>query len=340
MSVTVSVCMSCGGQFTGRRQKRTCSSPCRQRLYRRRQSAKSRSARLAVRHGLSSRDFWGTNPQDFAQLDAVFRFGLDAAAVADDALVVAFISPDDDAFSMQWGPLCLPGRLAVFLNPPYSAAGRTPRGRGLLAWLKLAYEQSQRWGLIVVCIVPHDPSTQAGQFAHQHAPVIGVWPTRRRFLHPDSRRPMSGNNHGSCAVVFRPAESGPARYIYLDRLALDHPEREQTIALLRGPQVSTRQTNVNTSLLFQPDTAVWPGRGRNNRPNQGALSAPQEAQFQHLSAPPRQTSAAASKLRQAAGSPSCPGVNVAPLFNTGQDDTSQDGGHAQDGKTLERTCAG
>ncbi|MCB9797853.1 MAG: hypothetical protein H6741_34670 [Alphaproteobacteria bacterium] len=217
---------------------------------------------MAVRYGLSPRDFWGTNPQDFALLDEVFRFGLDAAAVPDDALVSACITPEQDAFSVEWGPLCLPGRRAAFLNPPYSAPGRTPRGRGLLAWLERAHAQAQAWGLVVVCVVPHAPSTRAGKFAHEFAPSIGLWPGRRRFLHPDTREPKGGNSHDSCAVVFRPAEKGPARYIYLDRLVSWSAHREATISALRGRHVSVRQHTVNTRQQFQSVTAASMGSGR------------------------------------------------------------------------------
>ncbi|MCB9759713.1 MAG: hypothetical protein H6739_07710 [Alphaproteobacteria bacterium] len=218
------VCLHCGGVFQATKPTATtCGDRCRRALSRRRQRARTRSEHLAVRFGLSSRDFWGTNPQDFEVLHPLFGFGLDAAATAEDAVVPWFISPEEDAFATEWGPRCQPnpfdGRRAVFLNPPYSAPGRAPRTRGILAWLERAYAQSQRWSLVVVVLIPFAPATRQGLFAHLHAPERGTWRRRRAFLHPDTRRPMTGNQHASCAVVFRPGEVGPAIPVYLDDLA-------------------------------------------------------------------------------------------------------------------------
>lgn len=192
-------------------------------MYRRRQGASTRSERLAVRYGLSSRDFWGTHPADFRLLDRVFHFGLDAAATEDDALVSAFISPDEDAFSVEWGPRCLPGRPAVFLNPPYSARGRAPRSRGILAWLERAIQQCHRWGILIAMLVPHSPSTRYGTLAHRSAPTLGLWGKRRAYLDPDTRQPRAGNQHASCTIILRPGETGPAVRVYLDELALPEP---------------------------------------------------------------------------------------------------------------------
>lgn len=237
--MSVTVCKVCGSVFEGRRQKTTCSNRCRQKLYRLRQRADSRGARLGLEFGLSPRDFWGTNPEDFALLDSLFGFGLDAAALADDTTVPgAFITPTLDAFRVEWGPLVLPGRCAVYLNPPFSAAGRTPRGRGLLAWVQRSAEQARRWGLTVVVQLPHAPDTRAGRFCHREAPVGLLWPGRLKYLHPDTRRPQAGNSHASISFVFQGGASGPARYFDLARFAAGAPGREGAIADLRVCLVS------------------------------------------------------------------------------------------------------
>ncbi len=83
----------------------------------------------------------------FKKLDELFRFGLDAAATAENAKCAKYLTKTDDALSTPWQ-----GYGPVFLNPPYS--------RGQLAlWLKKTVEEAAK-GTVVVTVLPGDFGTR------------------------------------------------------------------------------------------------------------------------------------------------------------------------------------
>jgi len=97
-------------------------------------------------------DTWATPQATFDELNAEFRFGLDAAALESSAKCDMWYGPDHpdpsmrDAFFCDWAATGLP----VWLNPPY--------GRTIGAWMQRAYEMGAR--TTVVCLVPARTDTR------------------------------------------------------------------------------------------------------------------------------------------------------------------------------------
>ena len=93
----------------------------------------------------SSTDLWET-PQDlFDSLNAEFGFTLDVCALPENAKCEKYFTPEIDGLSQRWEGVC-------WVNPPY--------GREIGKWIQKAYESSERWGSLVVCLVPSRTDTQ------------------------------------------------------------------------------------------------------------------------------------------------------------------------------------
>lgn len=89
----------------------------------------------------STTDEWAT-PQDFFdKLNAEFSFGLDVCAPPENAKCPAFYTKEQDGLVQAWHK----SAAVCWMNPPY--------GRQIGAWMKKAYEESQK-GATVVCLVP------------------------------------------------------------------------------------------------------------------------------------------------------------------------------------------
>ena len=83
---------------------------------------------------------WATPPEVFDPLDVEFRFGLDVCATIANCKVVPFFDRDQNGLLQSWS-----GYGAVWCNPPY--------GRAIGAWIKKAWDESQR-GVVVVMLIP------------------------------------------------------------------------------------------------------------------------------------------------------------------------------------------
>lgn len=89
----------------------------------------------------SATDEWAT-PQDFFDgLNQEFGFGLDVCATAENAKCDAYYTKKQDGLTQAWNEAAA----VCWMNPPY--------GRQIGAWMKKAYEESQK-GVTVVCLVP------------------------------------------------------------------------------------------------------------------------------------------------------------------------------------------
>lgn len=110
-------------------------------------------------HFSSKSDDWAT-PQDlFDKLSAELGpFELDACASVSNTKCDYFYTTEDDSLGRGWRYASVPDRSPysiasytaqlfhkVWMNPPY--------GRGIGAWIKKAYEESQK-GCLVVCLLP------------------------------------------------------------------------------------------------------------------------------------------------------------------------------------------
>ena len=104
----------------------------------------------------SKDDKWTTPIHLYDQLNAEFRFGLDAAAMKDSTLVADnWYGPDHpdetrrDAFKRNWA--IDSEYWPVWLNPPY--------GRTIGEWMAKAHNESKS-GLCIVCLVPARTDTR------------------------------------------------------------------------------------------------------------------------------------------------------------------------------------
>lgn len=89
----------------------------------------------------SATDEWAT-PQDFFDgLNKEFGFELDVCATAENAKCDAYYTKKQNGLAQAWHKAAA----VCWMNPPY--------GRQIGAWMKKAYEESQK-GATVVCLVP------------------------------------------------------------------------------------------------------------------------------------------------------------------------------------------
>lgn len=89
----------------------------------------------------STTDEWAT-PQDFFDgLNQELGFGLDVCATAENAKCDAYYTKKQNGLAQAWHKAAA----VCWMNPPY--------GRQIGAWMKKAYEESQK-GATVVCLVP------------------------------------------------------------------------------------------------------------------------------------------------------------------------------------------
>lgn len=95
-------------------------------------------------HYSSASDEWATPDDFFAELDAVFRFDLDACASAENAKCERYFTREQDALKQRWHG-------TVWMNPPY--------GRQIDKFIAKAYEESLA-GATVVCLVPARTDTR------------------------------------------------------------------------------------------------------------------------------------------------------------------------------------
>ena len=95
---------------------------------------------MAINSGMmsSNRQDWSTPWDFYTKLDAEFHFTLDACATAKNTKHPNYFSPEDDALTKNWTGI-------IFMNPPY--------GRGIIKWVRKAYEEAQA-GATVVCLLP------------------------------------------------------------------------------------------------------------------------------------------------------------------------------------------
>lgn len=97
-------------------------------------------------HFSSATDNWATPIDFFKKVDSVFRFNLDVCAAKENAKCGNYFTVEDDGLSKDWYGTC-------WMNPPY---GRTATG----LWMKKAYAESRKKGVIVCALVPARTDTK------------------------------------------------------------------------------------------------------------------------------------------------------------------------------------
>lgn len=135
-------------------------------------------------HYSSKTDLWAT-PQDFFnKYNAIYKFNLDVCALAENAKSDYFFTPEIDGLSQHWFGSC-------WMNPPY--------GRGIINWMRKAYESSLE-GATVVCLVPARTDTI---WWHEYA-------MRGKIEFIKGRLKFGGSENGapfpSAVIVFLPPE--------------------------------------------------------------------------------------------------------------------------------------
>lgn len=135
----------------------------------------------------SATDEWATPHYLFCQLDAEFRFTRDVCATPGNAKCTRYFTRKQDGLSQDWAPD------SCWCNPPY--------GKTIGAWIRKAYEESQR-GATVVCLVPARTDTA---WWHDWA----MKATEIRYLR--GRLKFGGASHNapfpSAVLVFRAQEA-------------------------------------------------------------------------------------------------------------------------------------
>lgn len=89
---------------------------------------------------------WST-PQDlFDELNAEFGFTLDVCATPENAKCARYFTQEQDGLAQSWaGEVCW---------------GNFPYGRGLINWVRKAYDESRAPGTRVVCLIPSRTDTR------------------------------------------------------------------------------------------------------------------------------------------------------------------------------------
>lgn len=88
---------------------------------------------------------WETPQQLFDELNAEFRFTLDACATPENAKCPVYYTREQDGLKQKWGVG------TVWCNPPY--------GKGIIQWVKKACAETQN-GVTTVMLLPARTDTQ------------------------------------------------------------------------------------------------------------------------------------------------------------------------------------
>ena len=137
----------------------------------------------AVGHLGASRQDWRTPRWLFDQLNAEFRFTLDAAASEDTALCSMYYTEGSDALTKSWAPD------STFVNPPYRRLG---------PWVLKAWQESRK-GATVVMLLP--ASTDTVWFHEIVKSAAEVRFIRGRLKFEGAKHPAT---FASMIVIFRP----------------------------------------------------------------------------------------------------------------------------------------
>ena len=136
----------------------------------------------------TGRQDWETPATVFDPLNAEFRFTLDVCATAENAKCPRYYTAADNALAQPWEGVC-------WMNPPFGTQG---------AWVRKAYEESQRNGTTVVCLLPARTNTN---WWHSYCMKGEI-----RFI--KGRPKFKGAKHGLpqplAIVVFRAAHVLPS----------------------------------------------------------------------------------------------------------------------------------
>lgn len=149
-------------------------------------------------HYSSNSNEWATPDYAFDKLKKRFNFTLDPCCTKETARCKKFFTIKEDGLIQDWS------KDISFVNPPY--------GRKIGLWVKKAYEESQKGGIVVMLIPARTDTKYFEKYCTKASQIIFIT-GRIKFV--------QGNNKSkpapfpSCVVVFDKETTTP--YIYWER---------------------------------------------------------------------------------------------------------------------------
>ena len=129
---------------------------------------------------------WATPKDFYERLNSKYNFNLDPCSTKENAKCLEHYTLEDDGLSKSWE-----GK-KVFMNPPY--------GRAIKDWIKKAYEEGQKPGTLVACLIPARTDTRYWHDYCMKASEIFLVKGRIHFESGDTKAPAP---FPSAVVVFR-----------------------------------------------------------------------------------------------------------------------------------------
>jgi phage N-6-adenine-methyltransferase len=137
------------------------------------------------------KDLWQTPLPLFKALDLEFKFKLDAAASAKNALCTNYLTERDNALKCDWV-----SDGAIFCNPPYS----NPK-----VWIEKAAIEYQMQLQPIVMLVPSDTSVGWFKLALETVDEVRIITGARiSFIPADLKVKGKSNTKGSMLLIWRP----------------------------------------------------------------------------------------------------------------------------------------
>lgn len=151
-----------------------------------------------------------TPPELFKWLDEQYNFVMDAAADNENAKCRFWLTLEDDALNVDWlAELLLLGfRRTVFVNPPFSLAGKFAK--------KCAEEAAK--GCVVVAIFNCSTGSEwFRKYVHGVASEVLLLSGRVSFIDPETGRPAKQNPRDTMIVVWGLGKRrGGTEYVLVD----------------------------------------------------------------------------------------------------------------------------
>jgi len=147
------------------------------------------------------RDTWRTPPWLFRLAECLLpdgkKFDIDLAASHENHLVDKYITKEEDSLELEWGTRHSYG----FCNPPYSKSGKL--GNVDLFIIKAIQEKNIN-GFTTIMVIPELNGERRTANIMRHSSRIIHFCERVDFIHPDTGKPVKGNNRGTILVEFSP----------------------------------------------------------------------------------------------------------------------------------------
>ena len=142
---------------------------------------------------------WETPASDFDKINKVFGFRLDAAATKENSKCPEFITPEMDAFTIEWEPS------PWFLNPPWGKEYTDLTGRTMLHWIYRIKEQvlGKHNAGVLLCAARTD--TQWWQEASSFCDYV-LFPDHRIAYEDRLRDKPSQPTFPSCYIIYYPLD--------------------------------------------------------------------------------------------------------------------------------------